>query len=108
MDFSILCAITGLDQGATLGVMYHLARQNGTVLTLLAAVPKEAPILQSVTDYFPAADVYEREMVDLLGMDVRGLPQGSRYPLPDDWPKNVYPLRKDCDLSVLDRKEAPK
>jgi membrane-bound hydrogenase subunit beta len=93
--FTILCTITGLDQGATLGVLYHLAQEGGIVLTAATAVPKEAPVIQSVTSTFPAADAYEREMVDLLGMQVEGLGPGSRYPLPDDWPAGEYPLRKD-------------
>jgi Ni,Fe-hydrogenase III component G len=95
MDFAILCAITGLDQGDDLAIMYHLARNDGVVLTLCAAVPKTLPIVPSVTPYFAAADVYEREMVDLLGLQVTGLPPGSRYPLPDDWPQGVFPLRKE-------------
>jgi Ni,Fe-hydrogenase III component G len=93
--FTILCTITGLDLGANLGVLYHLAQESGIVLTMSVAVPKEAPVVQSVTSYFPAADAYEREMVDLLGLQVRGLAPGNRYPLPDDWPAGQYPLRKD-------------
>ena len=58
-------------------------------------VPKDEPVLQTVTGYFPAAELYEREMVDLLGMQVQGLPPGTRYPLPDGWPAGQYPLRKD-------------
>lgn len=88
--------------------MYHLARPAGIMLTLSTSVPKQAPILQSVTGYFPAADVYEREMVNLLGMDVRGLPPGSRYPLPDNWPTGVFPLRKDWNLKMLTTKEDQK
>jgi Ni,Fe-hydrogenase III component G len=103
MDFSILCTITGSDRGEALEAMYHLARKTGAVLTLIVSIPKSAPVLQSITSYFPAADAYERELVDLLGMEVLGLPPGSRYPLPDGWPKGVFPLRKDCDLTVLDK-----
>jgi Ni,Fe-hydrogenase III component G len=33
--------------------------------------------------------------VDLLGIKVNGLASGHRYPLPDNWPKGEYPLRKD-------------
>jgi Ni,Fe-hydrogenase III component G len=95
LRFSILCTITGLDQGDTLGVIYHLARESGVVLNLCSAVPKGNPVLQTVTGSFPAAELYEREMADLLGMKVEGLPQGPRYPLPDDWPQGEYPLRKD-------------
>ncbi len=95
MKFVVLCTITGLDLGAELGVIYHIARENGVVLNLKTSVPRENPVIQTVTGHFPAADLYEREMVDLLGMQVRGLPEGNRYPLPDDWPANQYPLRKD-------------
>jgi Ni,Fe-hydrogenase III component G len=95
MGFSILCAITGLDLGESLGAIYHLARPSGVMLNLSIRVPKDAPLLQTVTGTFPAADAYEREMVDLLGMQVQGLPPGPRYPLPDDWPAGQYPLRKD-------------
>ena len=37
----------------------------------------------------------ERELMDLLGAKVEGLPAGKRYPLSDDWPTDEYPLRKD-------------
>ena len=93
--FTILCTITGLDLGATLGALYHLAQESGIVLTVAIAVPKEAPVIRTVTSTFPAADAYEREMVDLLGMQVEGLAPGNRYPLPDNWPAGQYPLRKD-------------
>ena len=95
MDFSILCTITGLDLGASLGVIYHLARPSGEVFNLSTSVDKAAPTLQTVISYFPAAEAYERELVDLLGMQVQGLPPGTRYPLNDDWPVGQYPLRKD-------------
>lgn len=95
--FNMLCTITGLDLGSTLGVLYHMARESGVLLTLATAVPKEKPVLQTVTGYFPAADAYEREMNDLLGMQVQGLVPGQRYPLPDDWPAGQFPLRKDWD-----------
>jgi len=95
MQFSILCAMTGLDLGATLGLIYHLARPSGIVLSLMTALPKENPVLQSITDRFPAAAAYERELVDLLGFQVQGLPEGPRYPLPDNWPAGQHPLLKD-------------
>ena len=106
MGFTILCTITGLDLGDNLGVIYHLARTTGEVLNLSTAVPKTQPVLQTVSGQFPAADCYERELVDLLGFQVQGLPPGNRYPLPDDFPKDVHPLRKDWNATML--KEAKK
>jgi membrane-bound hydrogenase subunit beta len=108
MNFCVLCTITGLDLGPTLGVVYHVARDSGIVLNLMTNLHKLGPIIASVTPYFASAEIYEREMVDLLGVEVRGLPPGSRYPLPDDWPKEVYPLRKDWNLTMLLKKEARK
>jgi membrane-bound hydrogenase subunit beta len=106
LNFSILATITGLDEGATLGFIYHLARESGIVLNLHTTAPKDKPVIKTVTEYFPTADAYERELVDLLGAQVEGLPQGNRYPLPDGWPANQFPLRKDWNVEMLDKKEA--
>jgi Ni,Fe-hydrogenase III component G len=95
LDFSVLCTISGLDEGAALSLIYHLARPAGMTLNLKTSVPKDNPIVKTVIDIFPNAEIYEREVVDLLGAKVDGLPDGKRYPLPDDWPKGEYPLRKD-------------
>jgi membrane-bound hydrogenase subunit beta len=95
LGFVILDTITGLDEGATLGFIYHLAQEKGIVLNLHISAPKEKPVIKTITPTFPAADAYERELVDLLGAQVEGLPEGNRYPLPDDWPAGQYPLRKD-------------
>jgi len=94
-SFDTLCTITGLDYGESIGMIYHLTRQDGIVVNLKTSVPRENPVIQSIISYFPAAELYEREVVDLLGAKVEGLPEGSRYPLPDGWPEGQYPLRKD-------------
>jgi len=95
LEFSILCTITGLDEGLTLGFIYHMARTDGIALSLKISVPKDNPVIKTVLKYFPNSDIYERELMDLLGAKVEGLSEGSRYPLPDDWPKDEHPLRKD-------------
>lgn len=95
MGFTILCTITGMDEGAMMALIYHIARPDGVILNLKTRVPKENPVVKTVINYFPPADIYEREIMDLLGIVFEGLPDGKRYPLPDDWPKGSYPLRKD-------------
>jgi len=95
LKFNSLCALTGLDEADKLSVIYHLGQDSGTVLNLKTFVDKFNPVIQTVTPVFPSAEVYERELVDLLGFKVEGLPQGSRYPLTDDWPLDEHPLRKD-------------
>ena len=95
LKFSILCTITGLDEGQTLGFIYHMARTDGITFSLKFYVPKDRPMIRSVLKYFPNSDIYERELIDLLGAEVEGLPEGNRYPLPGDWPKDEHPLRKN-------------
>lgn len=95
LGFDRLCAITGFDERTALAALYSLARADGTVLSLRIRVPRDAPALRTVTDRFPVAANYERELADLLGFEVAGLPPGKRYPLPDDWPADQKPLRKD-------------
>jgi Ni,Fe-hydrogenase III component G len=102
LGFTILCTITGLDVGDNLVAIYHVARTTGEVLNLSTAVPKTQPVLQTVSGQFPAADCYERELVDLLGFQVQGLPDGNRYPLPDGWPAGQFPLRKEWKPTMLE------
>ena len=104
MDFPMLCLIIGLDSGDNLEFIYHLARRDGTMLNLKTFVPKTNPVHKSVTtDYFPGAELYERELVDCFGAKIEGLPEGNRYPLPDDWPEGQYPLLKSWTPDMLDK-----
>jgi membrane-bound hydrogenase subunit beta len=100
LGFTIMCVITGLDEGEELGFLYHIANLSGTILSLHTKASKSEPVIHSVSDRFPAAHIYERELVDLLGARVEGLPPGNRYPLSDDWPEGQYPLRKDWKMDT--------
>ena len=95
LDFPLLCTMSGLDDGENFSFIYHLTRQDGVILSIKTSVPKNQPVIKTITDLFKGAEIYEREVVDLLGVKVEGLPEGRRYPLPDDWPEGQYPLRKD-------------
>jgi Ni,Fe-hydrogenase III component G len=101
MGFEHLCTITGLDEGENLAFVYHVSRPDGTVLNVRNRVPKANPVTQTITEFFPGGILYERELIDLLGAKVEGLPPGKRYPLPDGWPENQYPLRKDWKADML-------
>ena len=95
LGVNILLTITGLDQVDTFGVIYHMATPEGVIVNLKIRLPRDSAVIRSVTARFPSADAYERELKDLLGIEVTGLPEGPRYPLPDNWPAGQYPLRKD-------------
>lgn len=104
MGFSMFSAMTAADEGESISLIYHMARPDGTLINLKTYLPKANPKINSISGRFPTALIYEREMLDLLGVNVQGMPEdANRYPLPDDWPQGVYPLRKDFDPSVLDK-----
>jgi len=100
LDFPILCTITGMDEGANFALIYHLAQKTGAVLNLKIKFDK-ARAIKTISNYFPAAEIYEREVVDLFGIKIDGLKPGLRYPLPDNWPEGQYPLRKDWKIEAL-------
>jgi Ni,Fe-hydrogenase III component G len=95
LGFYIVTTITGLDAGDHFEAIYHLARPEGMVLNLKRWIGKDKPEIKSISDTYPAVDIYERELVDTLGIQVTGLKPGPRYPLPDGWPEGEYPMRKD-------------
>lgn len=63
------------------------------VRTLVDAASLEYP---SVTPKVPAAVWGEREVRDMFGLTPVGLPDERRLVLPDDWPDDLHPLRKDA------------
>lgn len=88
-------AITGLDLGDRLEVMYYLYNNEGVLLSLKVYISREDPHVPTVTDIFPGVFMYERELIDLFGIMVDGIPYNRKYPIPEDWPEGEYPLRKD-------------
>ena len=97
LGFDYLCTITGVDCGETINLLYHWGHKDGTLFTLEAVTPADKPEVQTITALIPGAIYYERELVDLFGVNVTGLPKGNRYPLPDDFPADQHPLRKNWD-----------
>jgi Ni,Fe-hydrogenase III component G len=100
-----LIAITGLDiapivdeqgeiseEGKIEG-LYHFA-SGPVVLTLKVKVPYSNPRLDSICELIPSATLYEREFIELFGVELAGTPDERHLILPDCWPENVYPLRK--------------
>jgi membrane-bound hydrogenase subunit beta len=101
LGFAHLSTITGLDEGDRFIVIYHLSKADGIVLNIKVPVPKDDPVIASVLPFYDGAIFYEREVEGLLGIRVQGLPEGRQYPLPDNWPKGQYPLRKDWKPDIL-------
>lgn len=90
-----LGALTGLDLGEQFGVIYHLYDSKGLILNLKVYIPRNDPKVPTLTGLFPGVFLYERELMDLFGIQVEGTPMVRKYPVPEDWPDGQYPLRKD-------------
>ncbi|OIQ59442.1 NADH-quinone oxidoreductase subunit C [Neomoorella thermoacetica] len=71
-------------------------KRENTWITVKALVPEKEPQFPSVTPRVPAAVWYEREVRDMFGLEPVGIPDARRLVLPDDWPDNLHPLRKDA------------
>ena len=93
-DCAHLSTISGVDRGETFEFLYHFAAPTA-VISVRTEVPRPEPRLPSICAVIPGAVLYERELQDMFGVVVAGIPDGRRLVLPDDWPDGQFPLRKD-------------
>jgi NADH-quinone oxidoreductase subunit C len=97
LAFDFLSCLSGVDDGKTLRVVYHLysIRRNQNAV-LKVDVGRDDPRTPSVVNVWPTADWHEREAYDLLGIRFDGHPDLRRILLPEDW--EGHPLRKDYEF----------
>lgn len=69
--------------------------QDHVLCSVLTQLPAESPKIESISGVVPAANWAEREIRDLIGIECVGHPYPKRLVLPDGWPEDVHPLRKD-------------
>lgn len=101
LGFDHLSTITGLDTGTGIELIYHVVYENSLVASLKTKILKTDPRIKSISDIYPTAELYEREVHDILGVKFEGHPNLSRLLLPEDWPENLHPLRKDVTLEQI-------
>jgi NADH:ubiquinone oxidoreductase subunit C len=98
-----LSAITGIDRGVEAGeleVLYHFCT-GAMVVTLRVRTPREGASVPTLCEIIPSAEPFERELSEMFGVTVVGIPTLEHLYLPEEWPDGVYPLRKDFDPQVL-------
>jgi formate hydrogenlyase subunit 5 len=66
-----------------------------TFLRLAAPVDPASPSFVSIAAKYPAANWFEREVMDVFGLTPEGHPNPARVALHDDWPEGAWTLRKD-------------
>jgi len=93
-DLKHLTTITGVDRGDFIDIIYHIYCGE-SFLNLKLSIPKTDLEIETITDIFPGATLYERELMEMLGVQVKGHPDPRRLFLSDDWPAGKFPLRKE-------------
>lgn len=92
-DGQRLMTMMGRDTGEAIELM--TAFDAGTQIeTLCTALPLAAPCYPALTPVIPAADWYERELAELLGVQPEGHPDLRVLLVPAALPPDVPPLRK--------------
>jgi NADH-quinone oxidoreductase subunit C len=95
LQFDSLSCLSSVDLDKdNLAVVYHLySFALNHKLKLKVIVPKENPVVKTVSDVWATADWHEREAYDMMGLIFEGHPDLRRILCPEDW--EGYPLRKD-------------
>ena len=75
-------------------VVYHLfSFERNEYIRLKTALDQDALSVDTITDLWPAANWYEREVWDMFGITFSGHPHLTRILMPATW--EGHPLRKD-------------
>jgi NADH-quinone oxidoreductase subunit C len=100
MGYSYLADITGIDyytDEKRFGVAYNLVNLvERKRLRILVRVDEKEPTVDSVVDVWKAANWFEREVWDMVGIRFHGHPDHRRIYMPEDF--DYHPLRKEFPL----------
>ena len=100
--FDYLSSLTGVDYlpDGKMEVVYQMYKTTGGQgLEFKVQIPRDRPVVQSLTTYYPGAELQEREAYDLLGIQFLGHPDLRRiftwegfagHPLRKDWKEPFF------------------
>jgi NADH:ubiquinone oxidoreductase subunit C len=80
-------------------MVYHLSSTvHRHTLVVKIKLPRENPVIPTVSDIWRTAEFHEREAYDLMGVVFTNHPDLRRLFMTDDW--QGWPLRKDYEDPV--------
>ncbi len=80
--------------GDSFVVLYHFCQGSATLNLRVHPPSLMDADIPSICGLIPSATLYERELIEMFGIRITGTPDTEHLLLPDDWPPDVYPLRK--------------
>lgn len=100
LHYPHIAIIVGNDTGESIDLTYLFTLFYGEKfkeisLNLKVSLEREKPSIDSITDLLPGAQTTEREIKEMFGVEFIGLPEMRNIFLPEDFPKDVFPLRKE-------------
>jgi NADH-quinone oxidoreductase subunit C len=95
LHFDYLFCETGIDYGTDLGVIYHLRSTDlkHEMVVKVNTSDRENARIDTVCDIWRTAEMNEREIHDLFGIEFNNHPNMQVLILPENWVG--FPLRKD-------------
>ena len=81
---SRLVMITGVETPEGFEVLYHFDVKDA-LLTLRVKLARESPSVPTVTGELPGSILYEREIMEMFGINVEGIPDARKLFLPEDY-----------------------
>jgi len=99
-EYPHLTAISSRDLGDNIDLIYHFTIYYGhhlqeLSLGLRVRLPKDDLRIPTITDIIPGALFAEREIQEMMGVEVIDIPDKRNLLLPEDFPKGIYPWRMD-------------
>ena len=96
LGYQFLSNLTAVDYMAdgVIELVYHFYHlDGGPPLVIKTRMPREQPVVPSLTPFWPGADLQEREAFDLYGVRFPGHPNLTRIYMWDEF--EGFPMRKD-------------
>ncbi len=106
LSFRYIRSITGSDFEDHFEIVYSLySFENNWPVNIKIKLEHEKPEVDSIVSVYKGADWFEREIWEMLGIDIKGHPGLKPLLLVGD--EDFHPLLKDFDIKWEDRKYKP-
>jgi len=99
LEFDYLFCLTAVDWKTHFTMVYHLTSTiHRHHVVVKVKLDRNNPEIETVSGIWRTAEMLEREVYDLFGIQFLNHPDLRRLIMPDDW--NGWPLRKDYEDPV--------